>query len=231
MKRQSKNLASSLEHRLNSYALAASAAGAGMLALAQPSEARIVYRKADIVISTAGMRSYDLDLNQDGIIDFVLYATYESGRGYHFAELRCKGSARSNVWGKQRYESALRQGVRIGPKGRFSASGISMAYVINVTNVSTKFLWPWANGGKGVKNRYLGLKFPINGKTHFGWARLNVEVTGQPAITATLTGYAYETVPNKPIIAGKTHGKDVVTVEPTSLGALAAGASGLRTWR
>jgi hypothetical protein len=46
-------------------------------------------------------------------------------------------------------------------------------------------------------------------------------------ITATLTGYAYETVPNKPIIAGKTKGPDVITVQPDtapgSLGRLALG--------
>jgi hypothetical protein len=47
--------------------------------------------------------------------------------------------------------------------------------------------------------------------------------------TYTLTGYAYETVPNKTIIAGKTKGADVITLESGSLGALAAGASGLHS--
>jgi hypothetical protein len=36
-----------------------------------------------------------------------------------------------------------------------------------------------------------------------------------------ITGYAFETIPNKPIIAGKTRGKDDAT-----LGQLAQGASG-----
>ncbi len=224
-------LSESLHQRLNAYALAASAAGVSLLALAQPAEAKIVYTRAHVVISTLGMRSYELDLNHDGVADFSLYATYLSGRSYHFVELRCKGSTKSNVWGQHRYESALRQGIKIGPKGRFSASGISMAYIINYTNRSTKFLGPWANSGKGVKDRYLGLKFLIKGKTHFGWARLNVEVTGQPAATAILTGYAYETVANKAIIAGKTHGKDDITVEPASLGHLARGASAIPAWR
>ncbi len=58
---------------------------------------------------------------------------------------------------------------------------------------------PWLN----VKNRYLGLKFIIKGKDHFGWARLTT--TGRIAL---LTGYAYETIPNKPIIAGKTKGPE-----------------------
>jgi len=43
MKRKRGTLSSSLEHRLNSYALAASAAGVSFLALAQPAEAKIVY--------------------------------------------------------------------------------------------------------------------------------------------------------------------------------------------
>ena len=46
-----------------------------------------------------------------------------------------------------------------------------------------------------------------------------------------LTGYAYETVPNKPIITGKTTGPDVITLDPATLGHLAQGASGISAWR
>ena len=76
---------------------------------------------------------------------------------------------------------------------------------------------PWYN----VPNRYLGLKFYVKGKAHYGWARLKTT-----ACHATLTGYAYETIPNKPIITGKTKGPDVITVQPGGLGALAPGAAG-----
>ena len=49
---------------------------------------------------------------------------------------------------------------------------------------------------------------------------MSVKVQGH-AITATLTGYAYETIPNKPIIAGKTKvGDDRAR---TTLGRLALG--------
>jgi len=68
---------------------------------------------------------------------------------------------------------------------------------------------------------YLGLKFDdLKGKTHYGWARVEVPISGG----YWLTGYAYETVPNKPIITGKTKGPDVITVEPATLGRLARGA-------
>jgi hypothetical protein len=53
----------------------------------------------------------------------------------------------------------------------------------------------------------------------------------QRGIQATLTGYAYETIPNKPIITGKIKGPDVITLEPATLGRLAQGASGISTWR
>lgn len=85
--------------------------------------------------------------------------------------------------------------------------------------------------GVNVRNRYLGLSFKINGKTHYGWARLNVKLMPYHGFTATLTGYAYETIPNKPIIAGKTTGPDIVTVQPATLGQLAAGAAAIPAWR
>jgi hypothetical protein len=53
-------------------------------------------------------------------------------------------------------------------------------------------------------------------------------------ITAVLTGYAYETVPGKPIITGKTSGPSEVgaveRMQPT-LGVLAKGSRGLDAWR
>ncbi len=82
-----------------------------------------------------------------------------------------------------------------------------------------------------MTGRYLGLKFQIKGETHYGWARLNVSVRAQGGvnITATLTGYAYETIANKAIIAGKTKGED--ESQGATLGALAAGAAALHTAR
>ena len=71
MKRESKSVTSSLERRLNSYVLAASAAGVGMLALTRPSEAKIVYTPAHHVVKIG--TSYNLDLNRDGNADFIIF--------------------------------------------------------------------------------------------------------------------------------------------------------------
>jgi hypothetical protein len=85
---------------------------------------------------------------------------------------------------------------------------------------------------------YLGLKFTIKGKIHFGWARVKVDTLQKP-FSVTLTGYAYETIPGKGIIAGATKGPDdgepaasvtMPTPEPHTLGALALGTLGLSIW-
>jgi hypothetical protein len=222
-------LPGTLHRRLNSYALAATAAGVGALALSQSAEAKIVYTPAHLVIDSSNPQHWwPLDLNHDGVSDFSFSAYFNVGMSSVKAYMRCDPSRGNSVWGRKD-ESALRPGVRIGPGGRFGGGGATMAFVGTLRGQSF-FQGPWANGGRGVRDRYLGLKFQIKGKTHYGWARLNVSVSAQGAdITATLTGYAYETIPNKPIIAGKTRSDD--QSQGASLGTLAAGASGLHTSR
>jgi len=203
------------------YALAASAAGVGTLLSANAAEAKIIYTKATIYIQSG--YTYDLDLNHDGRTDFVLQnklspccsSTYSdalnaSGKGPHNRLVKSSG-----------YAAALKAGSPVGPHDSFANAGVMALSVERVWTHNSSF-GPWVN----VKNRYLGLRFTIKGKTHYGWARLNV--TAGQGITATLTGYAYETIPNKPIIAGKTRGPDVVTVPqgtaPGSLSRLALGS-------
>jgi hypothetical protein len=57
-----------LERRLNGYALAAGAAGVGLLALAKPADAEIVYTAAHATLP-ANRLDY-VDINGDGVADF-----------------------------------------------------------------------------------------------------------------------------------------------------------------
>jgi len=128
--------------------------------------------------------------------------------------------------------AALRRGAKIQNSDRFAKAFFAeMGHFFYGCCGTKTSSGPWFNYGNGVKHRYLGLKFKIKGRFHFGWARLTVEIPQFYHFTATLTGYAYETIPNKPIIAGKTKGPDVTTVAPASLGHLAAGASAIPAWR
>jgi len=249
MKRQARTtsfLSESIHQRLNAYALAASAAGVGMLASAQPAEAKIVYTPTHHVIGAKS--SFNLDLNHDGIIDFTIQNTSHtrtSGarRSLYVSGFNGKPNEVEGAVGTRAFlAAAIRKGRRI-PQGRFTSGKARMAYHCSGSGCSPGTTSRNSGNWLNVTGRYLGLKFRIHGKTHYGWARLRVDFVSQ-SITATLTGYAYETIPGKPIIAGRTKGPEdgnveqpdaavqvAPTPEPASLGLLAQGASGLVAWR
>jgi len=213
-------LSDSLHHQINMYALVASAAGVGALASTQPSEAKIVYTPAHHVIGEN--QKYTLAFDHK-TADFVIANSQcvtcsSSGWKQLAVAPASNGHGESNqVIGAYGWASALRRGARISDGRAFYPGGVMAEELWPFGASKTYTEGPWAN----VSNRYLGLRFEINGKFHYGWARLNVTLAkGDFEITATLTGYAYETIPGKPIIAGKTKG------ESNSLGALAAGAAG-----
>jgi len=228
MKRQTAHLSESLSRRLNSYALAAGAAGVSLLALAQPTEAKIIYTK------TYKLRPWLLDVNNDGIADFkfrfysnTITSTTSKGTEHIavLSALEASGGRNYIVGSNDRvYVSALPPGVSV--RSAIHLQGLMAATQFRFGSRKINYFGPWVN----VKNRYLGLKFAISGKYHFGWARLKVRIRAKHTYWA-LTGYAYETVPNKPIITGKTNGPDVITLQDPSLGHLARGASAIPAWR
>jgi hypothetical protein len=235
------SLSGSMHQQLSAYALAANAAGVGLLTLAQPSEAKIVYTATHRVISPG--KSYDLDLNHDGITDFTLLnhhmSTTSGFKASFYAEPGPSNAVQGHIRFGRNSAFALDRGARIGSKRPFPLGRASLAY-------STFFLTRGYRGGSwfNVTNRFLGLKFKIHGKTHYGWARLSITVNSK--ISGTLTGYAYETIPGKGLVAGQTKGMDDSNIEqldaaltapvpdspqPPTLGTLAMGAPGLSIWR
>jgi hypothetical protein len=233
--RTAATLNTALEKRLFSYAAAAGAAGVGLLALAQSAQAEIVYTPADIPIPANQV--LPLDLNHDGIQDFFFFLSLGSSR--QPATLSVDPVRPNNrILGSKLYASALASGVNVGPGGKFQQEHDFM-----VENGSP-YPGPFASRGpwKGKQDRYLGLRFLINGETHYGWARLAINATNFP-MTATLTGYAYETEPNTAILTGATSGSDQTgqnrqpdsttpsstNPTPATLGMLAMGSVGLVT--
>jgi hypothetical protein len=213
---------------------AAGAAGVGMLALTQTAEAKVVYTPTNVVVNS----SVAIDLNHDGIADFAV--TIGAAYGGHGLWLTVSPKVTGNAIRENGGAAAGFLGVPVGPGERFATNtwygeGLFMAGVFEYS--FTSFTGPWAN----AKNRYLGLKLQINGQTHYGWARLSV---GNFLISGLvlLTGYAYETIPNKTIIEGHTSGPEKAgniapadllapATQPASLGLLARGADVLSIWR
>jgi hypothetical protein len=249
-RKTSANLSESIHHQLHGYALAAGAAGVGMLALAHPAEAKIVYTPAHHKLSNGGR--LPIDLNHDDVADFVIAikSMYWNSMCTFCGQsmsVNGNGNAGAGVMGTNVEAAALGKGRVIGPRDSFQNvqnKGRRMAYGFN-SNESFRVSGQFAN----TKDRFLGVRFKIHGKAHYGWVRFaNVSVTFEngvaPVVTAVLTGYAYETIPNKAIIAGKTEGPEENSVDdgspatlseptpqPASLGLLAMGSPGLSIWR
>jgi hypothetical protein len=213
-----------LRRQLNAYALAASAAGVSVLALTQSSQAKVIYTKTHQVIGQNG--TYNLDLNHDGVVDFLIQES-STGAFQISNRLLAEEAVGNAVEGSKLRSSynlaaALKRGAPVGPRQHFvagQANGEAMVSYVHPTTSFTYVRGHWAN----VSSRYLGLKFRINGKIHYGWARLSVQQQ-QFHITATLTGYAFETIPNKGIVAGQTN--DDANAAQVSFGSVSLRGSG-----
>ncbi len=232
------------------YTLAATAAGVGVLALAQPSEAEIIYTPANVTIGTN--QEYGLDLNNDGIVDFTIKAF---GKYFppvtYINSLVVKHPPKGNEvaahlafglysGGGFNFAYALSSGIPISQQARhFNAKRATMTWICEC-DAGNHYRGSWLShlSHEPLSNRYLGFKFKINGEVHYGWARLNATYGG-----AVLTGYAYETIPDQGINAGQEEEteKKVGQPEPAAatppvqkpatLGVLARGSRGLAMWR
>ncbi len=93
----------------------------------------------------------------------------------------------------------------------------------------------WGSGTSG----FLGLEFQIDGQAHYGWAEVFMTGGGPfEKYRGVVKGYAYNTVPNQPLLAGflvgaESDGDQIGEMSPptATLGLLALGAPGLDIWR
>jgi hypothetical protein len=213
IKKESTALNSRLNKRLLTYAAAAGAIAASSTL----AKAEVVYTPIQREVHS----SFFIDLNHDGIDDFQIYSSLLSGAG--IVKVLPAHANRIIPAGLNECELAnsaapLPGGTVIGQGKPFQASATCMAYL------------PYGDFSGGpwmeVKHRYLGFAFVINGKEHFGWARLSLSKFLFNN-TARIEGYAYETIPGKPIIAGDQGPARSASEESGSLGALALGAATL----
>jgi hypothetical protein len=248
--RRRDELSKATDWRLKAYSLAAIAAGVGALALAQPAEGEVVImrKKTPVPVSSYFFpppHPVFVSLNNNGINDFsfLLYSFAYHSRDMDLTVAPLEGGA---VIGKEQpgvngfshfYASMLKRGAKIGPSAHFSSGAQGpvverQLHLVNSSSVSINRTY--GNWGGNAPNTYLGVKFLIDGETHYGWVRLMVGISPYYGVSATITAYAYETEANKRILAGVPEGKAAVSIDQMkgpSLGALAAGADGLPSWR
>jgi len=222
--------------------LSAAATGLEMLAVSsQLANAEIVYTRAHVNVTQC--HAYGIDIDHTGTVD--VYLNWCGGEGLSYAVASADPYLGNGIAVSHNgFALPMFLGAKIGPARRFYGNSFEPAMAV-ASFSTTNPVWHglWADGGKGLKNRYLGIKFKSHGQFHYGWARVSITISTYIR-EVLLTGYAYETVPNKAIIAGQTKGPEgaesgkpssaAVTeprASPATLGLLASGAPGLSIWR
>lgn len=156
---------------------------------------------------------YDLDLNNDDIVDFTLKSIYYHA-GYYWDDTWVSAFYYLYINSNGNDASGI-----ISIKSWYAKpvpldSGKEIFNLAYDTNGETYENWSTFVIGKCEKegacpddrydwhnknDKYLGLRFPKNGKMYYGWVRLEVSSATQWVIK----DYAYNATPNKPILAGQ----------------------------
>jgi hypothetical protein len=237
-----------IHQRLNGYMLAASAAGVAMLACSLPAEGSPVCRQIGFTILGTGTFAF----NPAGgpVAPFNVAQTFSSPSTHPtFAGGRLfltpNFPRAETVTAENDLPADLPEGASIGPRGNFGG-GKSYGLLFSSTRSRHR-------GNLTPGTNYLGYRFLISGKIHYGWVRITESGFqfgdgGQAQVIAS----GYEATPDTAILAGSctvtspptgASSSDQAgvsasaasptsdTPRPASLGTLAFGVQGLPLWR
>ena len=160
----------------------------------------IIYTNNDPYYSSKTLGDiYNLDLNNELIVDFTLQSIRDSD---NLDYLIIGGT------GVNKFISVSPWYTSPVPLDKFSEIYNLVGYRNGETYESTGYFTVGDCFGyetlcyedwKNRKNKYLGLKFSINGQMHYGWAQMDVTSPTQWVIK----DYAYTATPIMPILAGE----------------------------
>jgi len=171
--------------------------------------AQIVYTDVNpdltITQSSIGSSVHALDINNDTITDATLAASKTSSA--NAVLLGTSSGSEALMCCPILQARAINHNVAIGsnPNG-------TNAYWSNNQNARLRQV-PLGGGGPGGPNpipfgdwstpadRYLAIRFLVGADWYYGWVRVSVSVGGN---SFTIQDYAYNSIPNQPILAGQT---------------------------
>lgn len=246
--KETKQLSSLLDHRIAAYALVATATAAAAPAFGQAGSNSIVhtpatasdaavpaysenvirYTPAHISFSAAAnyYRKIGIDFGSYGVADI----TFTASARQFFSHLGYVTYAHAALWWQgSAIPNPIPAGRPIGPNGDFENGG-----------EMTRAVWQDARFGfclglfKNVQSKYLGVRFSLSGETHYGWVELSTQCyagDGIAQVYGTITGYAYNTIPNETITTGAKFRSQTASEQtkplprPGTLRALSLGAA------
>jgi hypothetical protein len=242
-----------LQRRLNSYTLAAAAAGVAALACSPEAEAAPVCKTLSARI--AGTNTFLFNPSGETFPPFQIAQTtfgyYSSIYSKLFLWNRgffTPNSLAANVLlGKSNLPANLAAGASIGPGGKFGkGASYGLLFTYGVGSPGNRHHGTLQNhqGNLNLQGTdYIGFRFSHAGNGHYGWARLQVTIqkgyVGNNTVIHIL-GWGYEATPNTAIAAGScstlqsnagTQDASSLDSPGASLGMLALGGEGMTKWR
>jgi hypothetical protein len=183
----------------------------GMLFLGHAAQAAVIFVKPLQRIAlhngNPATQDYNIDLNGDGILDLQHDSSGSSSYLRTWGETRLLGLRQpyQNVSWYESLPYPLTTGVSIGEDspalfpqyGTFSGWQSHPIGVPGVASLHVRYNIGSSGSFLGIRG-YLGIEFLIDGQVHYGWMDLDNYQWNQTEIH----GWAYETEPGKPILAG-----------------------------
>jgi hypothetical protein len=191
-------------------------AGGLVLVNTNEAEAQVVYTNVnpDAVVN-ATTSTYNLDLNNDGTVDFQLRRTAGYYTYFRVTSTNYSNKAKNATTGATWMVGKLNLNDTISSTNVFNSTSLEWG------KNSISGYGPWFGG---ATDKYIGVKFQISSVTYYGWIRVDVAAD---LSNMTIKDFAYESSPGALIKAGAMASVPMVTLVNGVDGADAGDASDL----
>ena len=174
--------------------------------------AQIVYTDVDpdltITQSDTGSVVQGVDINNDGIIDINMTAAWGEGYspqwGFYTTKRVDVGCSAGSQLLMYYYFNVLVLAQPLSNTAPIDSASqtwsdipFGATLVVNTIGGNNDPFGDWSD----TTDRYLGIRIPEGGDWLYGWVRVSV---AQDSISFTIRDYAYNSIPNQPILAGQT---------------------------
>jgi hypothetical protein len=193
------NKKSTFNARLKSY----SAIAGTMVAAANTANAQVIYTDVspDAVVATGG--TYDLDLNNDGTVDYQFGLVHGTNNSfglpvqYDLATLTpSTGNAIDTTTGGSATAHSTAEAIN---SSLIWADDAGAPY--QLLGISLPSFGYQSGNFIGQTDKYVGLRFKIGAVDHYGWVRIDLNGT---ATSLTVKDYAYDGTAGTSILTGAT---------------------------
>lgn len=169
-----------------------------MMSIIAGAKAQIVYTdlSSNPVTINSSNSEYSLSL-AGGAGEFMIQNYSSYGEAIYFASMVSNSAVVSTQADYNANVDALDAGTQIGPSSTFFGYNDQQSPYFTILYLPDSYTFA---GGFNV-TKFVGFKFSSNNQTHYGWAELKLTQNGSN-VDVVLYGYAYESSPNAPILAG-----------------------------